>query len=962
MSKSTTPLLFPSEYNNLENKVINKPQFEVGMIYVKEGDKIKKGQNLLELHLIEPKEQVLKQPLYFTITNESGQEGWLAELRVKKGDIVLPSEEFLILDKLKETKKINNSNSLSKNEKNYSWSINEKLKTISNRFVDKLNKNFSEIIVNQENEILKSQSEQFNKLKESLNPNYNLFENLLINQTYVPSNYNYTQPKFLPLGSFPKDHLIKQNLICLQEFPYGNILVEYNKNSSQFLHDYLIQTISISLESLDPRLIQVRGISFDDFGSSLNLLGNFDEKFLKKVCTDDEDLMSLSEELEQRIIEVRKKCLKSYDNLFDYNASNAKNPFAYYFVFCTINKSFSDESRKILNKFISSNTLKNAGIFFYVFSNDIKNIVGDFELEIKAQNVSKKTADVFIIAKDNNSILNNRLLKIDLLSKKVLTSIVNNINSKDVSINLDPFIETKNQWFKSKSNEGLKVPVGYGSDKKLDLVIGHGTPNYNVLIGGGVGSGKSVLLHNIILGISTKYSVDECQFLLLDYKEGTEFQPYENLPHAHVLSTESDTSFGLKTLEFINTEITKRGDLFKKYGVSNIKDLKDKKKIKLPRWCVIIDEFQRMLQYDTVGLKSSALFDDLLRRGRAFGIHFILATQSIIDLNLTAATLSQLSVRICLRISEMDAAKILHSDNLVPSTFENPGMAIYNDNIGLINANEQVQVPFINTEKILNTIKSIKSLNKIKTENYIYKGQDFEIFDPSKVVSKQKSNICFGALQDIKRNYHFLSLNPQMYNPILIVGNDNEKKKLILKSFYRNYLTDSKSYKIECFDFHPLKSQYLTDLIPNNKKKYVYIDQKDIILERLETINSKKSKPIQISLFIGLDKLLEFKEKYTDDSGTIKNNNVKDLILNIINKRLALNIMPILFIDKINTFTETFESVSLEINSVTPDIYSRRIFMDTPGVDIVDIGRLGKNKIVYYDNENIIKQPLTLFK
>ena len=89
---------------------------------------------------------------------------------------------------------------------------------------------------------------------------------------------------------------------------------------------------------------------------------------------------------------------------------------------------------------------------------------------------------------------------------------------------------------------------------------------------------------------------------------------------------------------------------------------------------------------------------------------------------------------------------------------------------------------------------------------------------------------------------------------------------------------------------------------------------------------------------------------------------LKDLILNIINKRLALNIMPILFIDKINTFTETFESANFEINSVTPDIYSRRIFMDTPGVDIVDIGRLGKNKILYYDDENIIKQPLTLFK
>ena len=55
---------------------------------------------------------------------------------------------------------------------------------------------------------------------------------------------------------------------------------------------------------------------------------------LKKVCTDDEDLIGLSEELEKRIIEVRKKCLKSYDNLFDYNASKCKKPFC--ILFCIL--------------------------------------------------------------------------------------------------------------------------------------------------------------------------------------------------------------------------------------------------------------------------------------------------------------------------------------------------------------------------------------------------------------------------------------------------------------------------------------------------------------------------------------------------------------------------------------------------------------------------------------------------
>ena len=47
---------------------------------------------------------------------------------------------------------------------------------------------------------------------------------------------------------------------------------------------------------------------------------------------------------------------------------------------------------------------------------------------------------------------------------------------------------------------------------------------------------------------------------------------------------------------------------------------------------------------------------------------------------------------------------------------------------------------------------------------------------------------------------------------------------------------------------------------------------------------------------------------------------------------------------------------------VLHQIFILEEYMETPGEDIYDIGRLGKNKILYYDNENIIKQPLTLFK
>ena len=74
MSNTTTPLFFPDEYNNFDKEVINKPKFKVGPIFIKEGDKIKKNQDLLELYLIEPEESI-----YYTITNQSGKKaGWLS--------------------------------------------------------------------------------------------------------------------------------------------------------------------------------------------------------------------------------------------------------------------------------------------------------------------------------------------------------------------------------------------------------------------------------------------------------------------------------------------------------------------------------------------------------------------------------------------------------------------------------------------------------------------------------------------------------------------------------------------------------------------------------------------------------------------------------------------------------------------------------------------------------------------
>ena len=376
---------------------------------------------------------------------------------------------------------------------------------------------------------------------------------------------------------------------------------------------------------------------------------------------------------------------------------------------------------------------------------------------------------------------------------------------------------------------------------------------------------------------------------------------------------------------------------------------------------VIIDEFQRMFQDQSVMSQVEKLFDDLNRRGRAFGIHFVLATQSIYDLNMTPATLSQLSIRICLKISEMDASKILHVDNLIPATFDKPGKAIYNNNIGLVDSNLQMQVPFIDSTKIKNTILEIANKNKIKTENHISKGQQFEVFDSSLI--ENKNSVTVGSLQDIKKTYFNINIDPKAYSPLLILGNEKQKLKLLFNSFVRDHVINNKNINVLCLDFHPLNMDNVSSSLLKKDKIYKYSNNEKNFFEYLIEINKKSlnSKKINLLLILGLDESLSFKENITDDIGSQTDNKTKENLLKIIRERLSLNIIPIVFLRKLSNFSSVFDSLIYE-NSISSDVFSRRIYMDTPQEFNYDYGNLSKYKVFYHDLEKSTQQILTIFE
>ncbi len=255
-------------------------------------------------------------------------------------------------------------------------------------------------------------------------------------------------------------------------------------------------------------------------------------------------------------------------------------------------------------------------------------------------------------------------------------------------------------WWTADSSSGIDVALGRAGAMKLQhLDLGSGTSQH-VLISGKTGSGKSTLLHVLVTNMALRYSPDQVELYLVDFKKGVEFKAYARaaLPHARVVAIESEREFGLSVLERLDAELRTRGDLFRQRGVQDLKGFRAAQPdVKMPRILLIIDEFQELFVEDDRIAQESALFlDRLVRQGRAFGIHVLLGSQTLGGAySLARSTIGQMAVRIALQCSEADAHLILSEDNTAARLLTRPGEAIYNDANGLYEGNHPFQVVWL---------------------------------------------------------------------------------------------------------------------------------------------------------------------------------------------------------------------------------------------------------------------------
>ncbi len=252
----------------------------------------------------------------------------------------------------------------------------------------------------------------------------------------------------------------------------------------------------------------------------------------------------------------------------------------------------------------------------------------------------------------------------------------------------------------SASAEGLAIPLGISDAGRIQsMKLGSGTAQH-VLIAGKTGSGKSSLLHTMITSAALKYAPDQLRLVLLDFKKGVEFQVYSEvaLSHADIIGIESKREFGVSTLEYLDRVLHARGEAFRQWGVQDIPSLAKKfPEHTMPRILIVIDEFQELfVEDDKLSQQASMLMDRIVRQGRSFGIHLVLASQTLGGAySLPRTTLSQMAVRIALQCDSSDAMLILSEDNTAAERLRHSGQAIYNEAGGRIESNQPFQVAFI---------------------------------------------------------------------------------------------------------------------------------------------------------------------------------------------------------------------------------------------------------------------------
>lgn len=295
---------------------------------------------------------------------------------------------------------------------------------------------------------------------------------------------------------------------------------------------------------------------------------------------------------------------------------------------------------------------------------------------------------------------------------------------------------------RSKSMVGLASLLGSEefkhSDKPLLVGLGRditGTAHFadiskmpHVLIAGTTGSGKSVMIHNVIMSLLYRKSPQDMRFIMVDPKR-VELTLYKNIPHL-LTPVITDAKKTILALKWLANEMDRRYDILEAESVrdiasyhKNILGPAQNKKLSeeevpepMPYIVVIIDELADIMQAYPRELEAAIV--RLAQMSRAVGIHLLLSTQRPSVQVITGLIKANVPTRIALQVSsQIDSRTILDTGGA--EKLLGAGDMLYLS--GEMSKPRRIQSPYLSEEEV----KKVSSFLAKTYENEIPSEIDF---------------------------------------------------------------------------------------------------------------------------------------------------------------------------------------------------------------------------------------------
>ena len=201
-------------------------------------------------------------------------------------------------------------------------------------------------------------------------------------------------------------------------------------------------------------------------------------------------------------------------------------------------------------------------------------------------------------------------------------------NARSADVRMRGVLES-NEW--KKATDPLTFAVG--KDISGKSVVANLAKMPHLLIAGTTGSGKSVMTNTLISSLLYRNAPSDMKLIIVDPKQ-VEMAQYQDIPHL-LTPIITQTEKALSAMKWAVGEMERRYSLMAEEKVKNIADYNAKiaktatenpeKEGKMPYIVIVIDEMADLMMM--AGKDLEMLIVRIAQKGRAAGIHLVLATQ-----------------------------------------------------------------------------------------------------------------------------------------------------------------------------------------------------------------------------------------------------------------------------------------------------------------------------------------------